>query len=141
MYIITEPVASSTIYEVTDHVLTFLDQCLFSIQFELPINDTSEEMSDKECSTNPDPELDFFSENFNPLKALRAANLKVPVKARAYDNLSKYDSVHNKGLPLVSERKDKKDVEPEVVERRWLEHQREFDSFCFFFLILGLCVV
>lgn len=72
-----------------------------------------------------DPSLDFCSEHFNPLKALYAPNVIVPVpNARTYDNLAKYESVR-RGIAVG--KKVKEQTAPSSnFERKFLPHQSKF---------------
>ncbi|KAJ3665601.1 hypothetical protein Zmor_001092 [Zophobas morio] len=69
------------------------------------------------------PKLDFFSEEFDPLLALKTPNLVVPVSnATTHDNLQKFKSVvegkRQENTSKVAE------ISTEVsIERRWLPHQ------------------
>ncbi|KRT82194.1 hypothetical protein AMK59_3203, partial [Oryctes borbonicus] len=74
-----------------------------------------------------DPALDFFSDKFDPLKALNTPGLQPPVvAARTFDNLSLYESKQksadsNGGKTKRQEKA--KETEPAMPERRWLPHQ------------------
>ena len=69
------------------------------------------------------PKLDFFSEEFDPLLALKTPNLVVPVSnATTHDNLQKFKSVvegkRQENTSKVAE------ISTEVsIERRWVPHQ------------------
>lgn len=78
-----------------------------------------------------DPELDFFSDKFDALKALNTRGLKPPVlNAGIYDNISKYESeMRGKTAPAP------KTAEPttKTFERRFLPHQSK--------LVLSMIVI
>ncbi|XP_008200791.1 U7 snRNA-associated Sm-like protein LSm11 [Tribolium castaneum] len=77
-----------------------------------------------EKNKNYNPKLDFFSEQFDPLLALRTPNVTIPVpNAKTHDNIHRFKSVlEGKTQAPV---KSKKTEEPQTapVERRWLPHQ------------------
>lgn len=91
-----------------------------------------ESVSDEENSAEnkeQDPSLDFFSEEFDPLKALRTPGVVPPViNATTYDNISKYERVriYNANIQQVSVAGTSKSVPTETIERRWLPHQCKF---------------
>ncbi|GJQ74592.1 hypothetical protein Trydic_g21452 [Trypoxylus dichotomus] len=77
-----------------------------------------------------DPTLDFFSDKFDPLKALSTPGLRPPVLgARAFDNLSVYESAHKQksadsdGGKTKQQGTAKQAAAAVPFERRWLPHQ------------------
>lgn len=47
-----------------------------------------------DASSPPDPTLDITSEKFDPLKALYAPNVVLPIRnAQIYDNIGKFESI------------------------------------------------
>ncbi|CAH1982722.1 unnamed protein product [Acanthoscelides obtectus] len=72
-----------------------------------------------------DTRLDFHSENFDPVLALRVSGVSVPVTAAPkYDNLGKYKTAVDreaKGEPAAPKKKDP--VSTGEFQRRWLPHQ------------------
>lgn len=73
-----------------------------------------------------DPELDFFSDKFDPLKALMTPGVKVPVpEAGTYDNVSKYESaVHGVAAHGTKQTKAlQARAEGTMSERNFLPHQ------------------
>lgn len=98
----------------------------------------SEELTGEESINieDYDPELDFYSDTFNPLKALKSVEVRLPApEARPFDNLAKYESVYLKeraGNERIQNRqlKDAKDKDEEEAGpsnmypgRRFLPHQ------------------
>lgn len=87
----------------------------------------NKESSKSNILSDYDPELDFFSDKFDPLKALNTPGLKPPVaNAGLYDNLSKYESEVMKNI-TVARKKEKvaTATEPEF-ERKFLAHQCKY---------------
>jgi hypothetical protein len=88
-------------------------------------SDETSNVSDVEkVAENKDynPKLDFFSEQFDPLLALRTPNIVVPViNAKTYDNIYKYKSMVE-GKP-EQKKKPVRPPEEAPIERRWLPHQ------------------
>lgn len=81
-----------------------------------------------------DSELDFFSENFDPLKALNTPGLKPPVpNAGAYDNLNKYESdVIKHTAHTAHAHKEKEELTRSGdFKRKFLPHQSKLFSYCF----------
>lgn len=77
-----------------------------------------------------DTRLDFFSDKFDPLLALRVSNLKVPdEKAKVYDNLSFYTSAIEKQEKPRPKKEKKKEITELQLTRRWLPEQST--SICF----------
>ncbi|GLV31082.1 hypothetical protein CBL_12155 [Carabus blaptoides fortunei] len=74
-----------------------------------------------------DASLDFCSEHFNPLKALYAPNIIIPVpNARVYDNLAKYESVQ-RGVTVG--KKVREETAPSSnFQRKFLPHQSNADQ-------------
>lgn len=88
-------------------------------------------------------QLDFYSDKFDPLLALRDSTLKVPdEKAKVYDNLAIYKSAME-DLKNPRQKKEKKTISHTEIIRRWLpEQSRSYYIYTFFFLIklqLGTC--
>ncbi|KAK4883238.1 hypothetical protein RN001_006557 [Aquatica leii] len=72
-----------------------------------------------------DPTLDFYSENFDPLKALTTPGVTPPViNAKIFDNLSKYDQFYKdpSRQEIINAGGLNKEVQ-QLPERRWLSHQ------------------
>lgn len=70
-----------------------------------------------------DPTLDFYSEQFDPLKALHTANIKIPVPdSHVYDNIAKYESVQ-RGVSTEQKNAGKAAVPVLKFERKFLPHQ------------------
>lgn len=90
-------------------------------------------------SESYDPELDFFSEHFNPLKALSIPGLVPPVPdAYTHDNLAMYESKSKrKETGDKCDKKILKETKGETFERKWLPHQRKLNIwgyvFCLYF--------
>ncbi|XP_022920616.2 U7 snRNA-associated Sm-like protein LSm11 [Onthophagus taurus] len=92
----------------------------------------SSEKCDKN-SSDYDASLDFFSEKFDPLKALNTPGLKPPIPgAKIYDNVAKYESVVCKQIKTADRKKCKQtgdQGDKNVIagnglnERKWLPHQ------------------
>lgn len=85
-----------------------------------------------------DPSLDFSSELFDPLKALRTPGLIPPISdAKPYDNIAKYKTVYSDKSQTITVKAGTSKSEPtETYQRKWLPHQRKFANkryFCFFF--------
>ncbi|KAF5272903.1 hypothetical protein FQA39_LY07669 [Lamprigera yunnana] len=87
-------------------------------------------MADKVAAENPDkkydPTLDFYSDKFNPLKALVTPGVTPPiVNAKTHDNLSKYEQAYKdpKRQEVINAGSSKTQELVEVPERRWLPHQ------------------
>lgn len=73
-------------------------------------------------SVEENPELNFFSDTFNPLLALSVSKLKVPDEnAKVYDNIASYKSATD-NLRTIRPKKVK-DVPPAEIIRRWLPEQ------------------
>ncbi|XP_068910693.1 U7 snRNA-associated Sm-like protein LSm11 isoform X3 [Tenebrio molitor] len=93
-------------------------------------SDETSNVSDVEkVAENKDynPKLDFFSEQFDPLLALRTPNIVVPViNAKTYDNIYKYKSMVE-GKP-EQKKKPARPPEEAPIERRWLPHQLPIPS-------------
>lgn len=91
------------------------------------VNKCDSENVNKENREGYDPELDFFSSNFDPLKALETEGIQAPIPdAKMYDNIAKYESVYSCKISVK-----KKVVETPVpgcsdVLQRFQEHQRKF---------------
>ncbi|XP_044259535.1 U7 snRNA-associated Sm-like protein LSm11 [Tribolium madens] len=85
-------------------------------------NVSEEEKSEK--NTNYNPKLDFFSEQFDPLLALRTPNVAIPIpEAKTYDNIHIFKSVLE-GKPQAPAKSKKTEVpQTAPIERRWLPHQ------------------
>lgn len=84
------------------------------------VNDNVKKLAEK---SDYNPKLDFFSEQFDPLLALRTPGVTVPVNdAKIYDNIHQYKSAHEE-KPVRKEKKITQIPEGAVVERRWLPHQ------------------
>ncbi|XP_028128186.1 U7 snRNA-associated Sm-like protein LSm11 [Diabrotica virgifera virgifera] len=84
---------------------------------------TDEENSKKEPYN---PQLDFSSDQFNPLLALNTPNLSIPcTSAKRYDNLSAYESAINKANnpEQYAKKSEKIKQDTETIVRRWKEHQ------------------
>lgn len=78
-----------------------------------------------------DAALDFYSDKFDPLKALMSDKVVVPVPdAPVFDNISKYDS-YTKGLKATVAKKQPKVPEP-VFQRRFEEHQSKSNISIYF---------
>lgn len=78
-----------------------------------------------------DAALDFYSDKFNPLKALMSDKVVVPVSdAPVLDNIGKYDS-YMKGLNKDVPKKGPKLPEP-VFQRRFEEHQSKINISIYF---------
>lgn len=77
-----------------------------------------------------DPRLDFYSEHFDPLLALRTPGVVPPqANAKEHDNLNAYDSVWNKQV-RSGQKKIVKTVESgAVIERKWLPHQCKLEKY------------
>ncbi|XP_057665701.1 U7 snRNA-associated Sm-like protein LSm11 [Diorhabda carinulata] len=89
--------------------------------------DNSEEIPE---NREYNPQLDFFSNKFDPLLALSTRNIKLPgLKVKKYDNLAAYTSAIDKEKNPGNYTK-KKVVEQEsvIIERRWKEHQLPIPS-------------
>ncbi|CAH1118753.1 unnamed protein product [Phaedon cochleariae] len=74
-----------------------------------------------------DPRLDFFSDKFDPLLALRAPGVEVlDSTAKVFDNLSAYevhkDDEQNPNAK-TGRKQPKKAAEETVIQRKWKEHQ------------------
>ena len=79
-----------------------------------------------------DPTLDFFSDQFDPFKALSTPGLRPPVpRTQVYDNLAMYESVQKRKSEPTTSAGDKRKKEKVVtsIVRKWLPHQCESTSF------------
>lgn len=77
-----------------------------------------------------DPELDFSSDKFNPLKALSTPGLRPPISgAITHDNLAKFESVVLKGNSGEKSKKKKcvSELKEANYERKWLPHQCKYE--------------
>ncbi|CAG9837471.1 unnamed protein product [Diabrotica balteata] len=92
----------------------------------------SESSSDEEKSENVknepkyNPQLDFCSDQFNPLLVLNTPNVPVPcTSAKRYDNLASYQSAINKANNPEQYAKKSEQIkqDTETIVRRWKEHQ------------------
>ncbi|KAK5650961.1 hypothetical protein RI129_001990 [Pyrocoelia pectoralis] len=79
----------------------------------------------KQSSKDYDPTLDFFSEHFDPLKALITPGVKPPIiDAKAYDNTSQFYQFYlNPNKQIVKAGSSKSQEKQNEIERRWLPHQ------------------
>lgn len=96
------------------------------------VGGTSNTNKDDTKSAVYDSALDFYSDKFDPLKALYTPDLKPPVvDARLYDNLSLYESARKQtsadadGGKTKSQQKSKQSKQSDEApfERNWLPHQ------------------
>lgn len=79
--------------------------------------------------TESDPKLDFYSEKFDPLIALRVSTVKVPDEtAKVFDNLSSYNAA-NEREQNPKAKKEKKEVDNVEIIRRWLPEQSRFTCY------------
>lgn len=79
----------------------------------------------KEIQDAYDPKLDFFSVDFDPLKALETEGIKAPIPdAKIYDNIAKYHSVYSCVVSVNKKKADKAVAECSNV-RRFQDHQRK----------------
>lgn len=96
-------------------------------------NENNDESVVLECTddTETDPRLDFYSEKFDPLIALRVSLVKVPDEtAKVYDNLSSYNAaIEEQQNP--KEKKEKKEVDKIEIIRRWLPEQSRFTCYVY----------
>ncbi|RZC38091.1 U7 snRNA-associated Sm-like protein LSm11 [Asbolus verrucosus] len=87
--------------------------------------ETSDVRDDKKSPENQEynPKLDFFSEHFDPLLALKTPNVVVPVpNAKTYDNIHIYKSAQEV-RPQREPKKKAQVAQDAPIERRWLPHQ------------------
>lgn len=96
--------------------------------------DSSGDRKSDEKSTEKstyDPTLDFFSEKFDPLKALRTPGIVPPdINAKTYDNLAKYECAYlQPNNQQVNRAGNSKIKVQEDSKRRWLPHQCEYYDF------------
>lgn len=79
--------------------------------------------------TEYDPRLDFYSEHFDPLLALKTPGILPPhVDAKEYDNLHAYENAWKKQGTSGQNKTVEITETGEVPERKWLPHQRKLDS-------------
>lgn len=79
--------------------------------------------------TESDPKLDFYSEKFDPLIALRVSTVKVPDEtAKVFDNLSSYDAAKERQQNPKAKIEKKEVVNIEII-RRWLPEQSRFTCY------------
>lgn len=86
----------------------------------------------KDDSPDYDAKLDFFSAEFDPLKALQAEGLNIPVTgAKIYDNISQYESKCILGRNTQRKPEQKAGTSKEAtIERRFEPHQCKL-LYCF----------
>lgn len=83
-----------------------------------------------------DPELDFCSDKFDPLKALNTPGLKPPVQnAGAYDNLSKYETASTGKRTHAPKVKENAAPSTEF-KRNFLPHQSKLFLHCYYIILL-----
>lgn len=71
-----------------------------------------------------DPRLDFFSELFDPLLALKTPGIVPPcVDAKEHDNLAMYESCWSKEASQRQKKAVGTNESDTVNERKWLPHQ------------------
>lgn len=97
-----------------------------------------------------DPELDFFSASFNPIKALSTPGLEPPIKsAKTLDNIAKYETAYLKPT-IVQKKKDQgasTSASNAPIARKFLPHQCELIYYTFHSVFaakakvrLGVCI-
>lgn len=88
--------------------------------------DDDSDFFESEDINETDPRLDFYSEKFDPILALRVSTVKVPDEtAKTYDNLSSYNAaIEEQRNPRP--KKEKKEINKIEIIRRWLPEQSRF---------------
>lgn len=79
-----------------------------------------------------DPRLDFYSETFDPILALRVSTLKVPDEsAKKYDNLALYNAAIEEQKNPRRKREKKEEISKIEIIRRWLPEQSRWIFYSF----------
>ncbi|KAF5300130.1 hypothetical protein FQR65_LT09221 [Abscondita terminalis] len=89
-------------------------------------NEGGDNLRNDDKNKQYDPTLDFYSEHFDPLKALNTPGVTPPIiDAKVYDNLSKYEQAYKNPSrqEVINAGSSKQQDVQTVPQRRWLPHQ------------------